>query len=205
MSERDTYEEELEKKDYYLTITVKNNLLLSMMGLHGIESVAELSRQSGVAQGVLGGYLRLLKPAYSLHTGDFFPSVKKLCEFFKCLPDHIFPEGHLHTPLETNTSSVEVSMEELKSIPGLVSSSPETLLIAAEVDSALDTALDSLTARQQSVVRMRFGLLDGKEYTYKEIGEKYDVTGARARQIERTALRQLRLPKRADKIRDALE
>jgi hypothetical protein len=194
-----------ERKDYHLTITVKNNLLLSMMKARGIESVSELSRQSGVSQGVLGDYLRLLKPACSPHTGDFFPSVTKLCEFFKCLPDHIFPEEHLHTPLETNTSSVEVSMEELKSIPGLVSSSPETVLISAEVDNALDIALNSLTARQQDVVRMRFGLLDGKEYTYREIGEKYDVSSGRVQQIEKKALRLLSHPARADKIRDALE
>ena len=204
MNECDAYEGGREKKDYRLVVAVKNNLLLRMMEANGIQTAAELSRQSGVSQVDIGRYLRLLYPAYSSR-GELFTGAARLCEFFKCLPDHIFPEGHLHTPLETNTSSVEVSMEELKSIPGLVSSSPETLLIAAEVDSALDTALDSLTARQQSVVRMRFGLLDGKEYTYKEIGEKYDVSVERARQIERTALRQLRLPKRADKIRDALE
>jgi RNA polymerase sigma factor (sigma-70 family) len=204
MSERDTYEEELEKKDYYLTITVKNNLLLRMMEAHGIPTAAELSRQSGVDQSTIGRYLRLLSPAYA-PCGGLYRNAERLCSFFKCLPDHIFPEEHLYTPLETNTSSVEVSMEELKSIPGLVSSSPETVLISAEVDNALDTALNSLTARQQGVVRMRYGLLDGKEYTYKEIGEKYDVSVERARQIERKALRLLSHPKRADKIRDALE
>ena len=192
-----------ERKDYHLTITVKNNLLLSMMKAHGIETVAELSRQTGITQKVLGDYLRLLRSAYNPRTKSIHPSVEQLCEFFHCLPDQIFPEEHLHTPLTTNTSSVEVSMEELKSIPGLIGPSPEDVLIGAEVNNALDAALDTLTARQKDVVRMRFGL-DGREHTLAEVAEKYGVGSERVRQIEKKALCLLRGPSRADVLRDAL-
>lgn len=191
-------------KDYRLTVTVKNNRMLALMEQHGIESVAELSRQTGITYGTLGGYLRLLIPAYSPRTQDFRPSVKRLCEFFKCLPDHIFPEEHLHNPLQTNTSSVEVSMEELRNIPGLIDNSPEVGLIESDVHNALYTALGVLTDRQKDVLSMRFGLLDGKEYTYREIGEKYGVGVECARQIEQKALRILRNPSRSNVIRDAL-
>jgi RNA polymerase sigma factor (sigma-70 family) len=192
-----------ERKDYHLTITVKNNLLLSMMKARGIETVAELSRQTGITQKVLRDYLRLLRSAYNPRTKSIHPSVEQLCGFFNCLPDHIFPEEHLHTPLTTNTSSVEVSMEELKSIPGLIGPSPEDVLIGAEVNNALDAALDTLTTRQKDVVRMRFGL-DGREHTLEEVAEKYGVGRERVRQIEKNALRLLRGPSRADVLRDAL-
>jgi len=199
----DVYTEYGEKKDYHLTVTVKNNLLLSMMKARGIETVAELSRQTGISQKVLGDYLRLLRPAYNPHTKGINPSVERLCEFFGCLPDHIFPEEHLHTPLETNTSSVEVSMEELKSIPGLMGPSPEDVLIGAEVNNALDAVLDTLTARQKDVVRMRFGL-DGREHTLDEIAIEYGIGRARVLQIEAKALRLLRGPSRADVLRNVL-
>jgi RNA polymerase sigma factor (sigma-70 family) len=193
-----------ERKDYHLTITVKNNLLLSMMKSRGIETVAELSRQTGVSQNELGDYLRLLKSAYSERLGDFRFNVKRLCEFFNCLPDHIFPEEHLHTPLTTNSSSVEISMEELKSIPGISSPSPDVALIRAEVDDALYAALNNLNAKQKDILRMRFGL-EGERYTLDEVAEKYGVSVERARQVEGKALRLLRESGYAKMLRDGLK
>ena len=193
-----------ERKDYHLTITVKNNLLLSMMKARGIETVAELSRQTGISQNELGDYLRLLKSAYSERLGDFRFNVKRLCEFFNCLPDHIFPEEHLHTPLTTNSSSVEISMEELKSIPGISSPSPDVALIRAEVDDALYAALNNLNAKQKDILRMRFGL-EGERYTLDEVAEKYGVSVERARQVEGKALRLLRESGYAKMLRDGLK
>jgi hypothetical protein len=191
-------------KDYLLTVSVKNNLLLSMMKSRGIETVAELSRQTGVSQSELGDYLRLLKSAYSERLGDFRLSVKRLCEFFNCLPDHIFPEEHLHTPLTTNTSSVEVSMEELKGIPGLLGPSPDVALIRAEVDDALYAALNNLNERQQDILRLRFGL-DGRAHTLEEVAEKHGVRKERVRQLEARALRLLRDSGHARMLRDGLK
>lgn len=202
----DIYEEHgggNERKDYHLTVTVKNNLLLSMMKERGIETVAELSRQTGITQNELGDYLRLLKPAYSARIGDFRLGVKRLCDFFKCLPDHIFPDEHLHTALTTNTSSVEVSMEELKSIPGLVDPNPETVLIRAEVNDVINAALNILTDRQKDIVRMRFGM-DGEAHTLAKVAEKYNVRVERVRQIEAKALRSLRKSGYAKMLRDGL-
>ena len=191
-------------KDYRLTVSVRNNLLLSMMEMHDIDTAAELARQSGVGQSIIGDYLRLLTPAYSPSTGRLYSSVERLCEFFKCEPDHIFPEEHLRNPLATNTSSVEVSMDELTNIPGLVDNNPEIRLIESDVHDALAKALDTLTLKQRDVLSMRFGFSDGKTYTFKEIGEKYGLTSSAIQQIEKKAIRLLRNSRKGAGLRDAL-
>lgn len=65
--------------------------------------------------------------------------------------------------------------------------------------------LTSLTEREQKVLRLRFGLDDGRPRTLEEVGKEFDVTRERIRQIEAKALRKLRHPSRSKKLRDYLE
>ena len=68
----------------------------------------------------------------------------------------------------------------------------------------LEDVLATLTPREQQVLRMRFGLQDGKPHTLEEVGKEFDVTRERIRQIESKALRQLRHPSRSKKLKDFL-
>ncbi len=65
--------------------------------------------------------------------------------------------------------------------------------------------LDTLTDREQKVLRLRFGLDDGRARTLEEVGREFDVTRERIRQIEAKALRKLRHPSRSKKLKDFLE
>ena len=65
--------------------------------------------------------------------------------------------------------------------------------------------LDSLTEREEKVLRLRFGLDDGRARTLEEVGKEFDVTRERIRQIEAKALRKLRHPSRSKKLKDFLE
>ncbi|WP_130863635.1 RNA polymerase sigma factor RpoD [Bacilliculturomica massiliensis] len=65
--------------------------------------------------------------------------------------------------------------------------------------------LDTLTEREQNVLKLRFGLDDGRARTLEEVGRKFDVTRERIRQIEAKALRKLRHPSRSKKLKDYLE
>lgn len=65
--------------------------------------------------------------------------------------------------------------------------------------------LDTLTEREQKVLRLRFGLDDGRARTLEEVGKQFDVTRERIRQIEAKALRKLRHPSRSKKLKDYLE
>ena len=65
--------------------------------------------------------------------------------------------------------------------------------------------LDTLTDREQKVLRLRFGLDDGRARTLEEVGKEFDVTRERIRQIEAKALRKLRQPSRSRKLKDYLD
>lgn len=65
--------------------------------------------------------------------------------------------------------------------------------------------LGSLTEREQKVLRLRFGLDDGRARTLEEVGKEFNVTRERIRQIEAKALRKLRHPSRSRKLKDYLE
>ena len=65
--------------------------------------------------------------------------------------------------------------------------------------------LDTLTDREQKVLKLRFGLDDGRARTLEEVGRRFDVTRERIRQIEAKALRKLRHPSRSKKLKDYLE
>ena len=68
----------------------------------------------------------------------------------------------------------------------------------------LGSVLDSLTPREEKVLRLRFGLEDGRSRTLEEVGKEFNVTRERIRQIEAKALRKLRHPSRSKKLKDFL-
>src|SRR5439155_8684945 len=69
----------------------------------------------------------------------------------------------------------------------------------------VEEVLDSLTDRERKVMRLRFGLDDGRSRTLEEVGKEFGVTSERIRQIEAKALRKLRHPSRSKKLKDYLE
>ncbi len=69
----------------------------------------------------------------------------------------------------------------------------------------LEEVLGTLTEREQKVLRLRFGLMDGRARTLEEVGKEFNVTRERIRQIEAKALRKLRHPSRSRKLKEYLE
>jgi RNA polymerase primary sigma factor len=69
----------------------------------------------------------------------------------------------------------------------------------------LDEVLNTLTEREGKVLRLRFGLEDGRQRTLEEVGKEFNVTRERIRQIEAKALRKLRHPSRSKKLKDFLD
>ena len=82
--------------------------------------------------------------------------------------------------------------------------SPEPQDVAAYtlLKEQLEEVMSTLTSREAKVLRLRFGLDDGKARTLEEVGKEFDVTRERIRQIEAKALRKLRHPSRSKKLRD---
>ncbi|MGO4307628.1 RNA polymerase sigma factor RpoD [Cupriavidus sp. RAF12] len=90
-------------------------------------------------------------------------------------------------------------------IEDVSASSPAEAAIQANLRAEIDLALNELSPREAKVLRMRFGLDTTSEHTLEEVGKQFDVTRERIRQIEAKAMRKLKHPSRADKLRLFLE
>ena len=83
--------------------------------------------------------------------------------------------------------------------------SPVDSIIGLSLREQTNKVLNTLTPREEKVLRLRFGLSDGCEHTLEEVGQDFAVTRERIRQIEAKALRKLRHPSRSKKLRSVLE
>ncbi len=105
----------------------------------------------------------------------------------------------LETPVGSEDSSQLGDFIEDETMPEPVETAARELL-----KEQVQNALSVLTERERQVLEMRFGLLDGKDYTLEEVGKHFNVTRERIRQIEAKALRKLRHPTRSRHLRDYL-
>ena len=103
----------------------------------------------------------------------------------------------LDTPVGDEEDTSIGSFVEDERTPGPADATSNALL-----SEALKEILDTLTEREADVLRMRFGMYDGRTHTLEEVGQIFGVTRERIRQIENKAIRKLRHPSRAKKIKD---
>ena len=103
----------------------------------------------------------------------------------------------LDTPVGDEEDTSIGSFVEDERTPGPADATSNALLA-----EALKEILDTLTDREADVLRMRFGMADGRTHTLEEVGQIFGVTRERIRQIENKAIRKLRHPSRAKKIKD---
>ena len=86
-------------------------------------------------------------------------------------------------------------------LPDTAGVSPAEAIINVDLKRQTAQALRTLSPREESIIKMRFGLEDGSEHTLEEVGQSFQVTRERIRQIEAKALRKLRHPSRSRKLR----
>ncbi len=79
---------------------------------------------------------------------------------------------------------------------------PDEAALKTITNEDIDGVLKTLSPREEAVIRLRFGLMDGRCHTLEEVGMEFDVTRERIRQIEAKALRKLRHPVRSNKFKD---
>ncbi len=103
----------------------------------------------------------------------------------------------LDTPVGDEEDTSIGSFVEDERTPGPADATSNAMLA-----EALKEILDTLTEREADVLRMRFGMYDGRTHTLQQVGQIFGVTRERIRQIENKAIRKLRHPSRAKKIKD---
>ncbi|MCD5567713.1 RNA polymerase sigma factor RpoD [Lactobacillus delbrueckii subsp. lactis] len=122
--------------------------------------------------------------------------VKKVREILKLCQEPV----SLETPIgEEDDSNLGDFIEDKDAM------SPEQHAANEMLKEQLAEVLDTLSDREEEVLRLRFGLDDGKARTLEEVGQHFEVTRERIRQIEAKALRKLRHPSRSSQLRDFLD
>ena len=122
-------------------------------------------------------------------------SEEKVCEIMMAALDPV----SLETPVgEEEDSKLEDFVQDS-------AQSVERTVMQARLKEQVDEALRKLPEREEQVLRLRFGLDDGRERTLEEVGREFNVTRERIRQIEAKALRRLRGNRRAKILRDYTE
>ena len=121
---------------------------------------------------------------------------EKVVEIQKIAQDPV----SLETPIGEEEDSLLVDfIEDTKTI------APGDMAAQSMLREQLIAALHKLTPREEKVIRLRYGLDDGRQRTLEEVGKEFNVTRERIRQIEAKALRKLRNPSKSKKLRDYLE
>ena len=159
--------------------------------VHMVETINKLIRVSRQLLQELGREPTAEELAVEMHMPE-----EKVREIMKIAQEPV----SLETPIGEEEDSHLGDFIPDDDIPAPAEAAAFTLL-----KEQLMEVLDTLTEREEKVLRLRFGLDDGRARTLEEVGKEFNVTRERIRQIEAKALRKLRHPSRSKKLKDYLE
>jgi RNA polymerase sigma factor (sigma-70 family) len=187
--------------DYRLQIKVKNNRILDQIEKCGYSSVGEFCRLNDLQATLVGKYVNLQKTPLNAK-GIFRSEVEKIALCLGCCCEDLFSEKQLETELESNTYIKKVSEAEVMlCLEKLQQPGAEEIVYQKQMQEQIGGIIAKLSPRQADIISMRYGFNGYAPHTYSEIGEKYEVTPNRIRDIEHKILRYLRHPgKSAGKI-----
>ena len=159
--------------------------------VHMVETINKLIRISRQLLQELGR-----EPTPEEIAEDMGMSVERVREILKISQEPV----SLETPIGEEEDSHLGDFIQDDNVPVPADAAAFTML-----KEQLEEVLDTLTEREQKVLRLRFGLDDGRARTLEEVGKEFNVTRERIRQIEAKALRKLRHPSRSRKLKDYLD
>jgi len=132
------------------------------------------------------------------------PSIEEIADKMGITPEKV--QNIQRIAKEPISLEAHVGEEEDSSLGDFISDpnalTPHEYMLQEMVKQTLDEVLETLTDREEKVLRLRYGLFDGKNHTLEEVGREFGVTRERIRQIEAKALRKLRSPSRQNKLRE---
>ena len=179
--------------DYRVKVQVKNNRLLSRIEEVGYKTIAAFCRDYDINQQEAGRIINLQRSPLN-SDGDYNPTAIKIIDALMVCPSEIWSDEQLTLKLESNTSSISLSSDEMR-----------TLSLSDNSDMELDIAKvlthENLKPRLAKAIKMRFGLDGYAEHTIKDVGKELGVSAGRAQQIIAHGLSKLRHKKVSEGLR----
>jgi RNA polymerase sigma factor (sigma-70 family) len=195
--------------EYRLKIKIQNNLLVSAIETAGYATPAAFGRAANVAPTSISRIVSMKDSPINKSTGAFTVDARKIMDCLGALPEDLWTDEQLTLELKTNAAQTSIGRRELAALLARntgeeveVLPAPEDAVAARELREKIAEILDTITPREAKVIRLRFGLDDGKERTLEEIGGIIEASRERVRQIEDKALRKLKHPTRHEVVQD---
>lgn len=185
-------------QDFVLDIRVKNGRLLSAMRSKGYSTAADLARACNIASSTVYAFLNLKEKPLTVR-GDYKPSVVKISEELHTIPSLLFPEGFLDNTLKTNRIEKVLSSADMIALCS-GEPNPQRILENRELKNELIKQISTLTKREQRILKARWGV-GCEELMAEDLAREFGITKTRVHQIEHRALKKLRHPVRANKIK----
>lgn len=187
-----------EASDFYAILKVQNGRIRRAMEDAGIATASELARAAGVHPTGVGDLLNF-KISPRKNDGGWRSVTVAVCDALNVLPDDLFPD-HLCVQMEANQIAAYVERGRLpfaayQHLPG-----PVEAAMTEEVKGKIARVLDTLTFREREILKRRYALDGGREYTLEECATIFNVSRVRVRQIEAKAIRKMQHPDRARKL-----
>lgn len=186
--------------EFRVTMSLKNNLLAQAREKLGLNQ-GQFAAACDVSSTEYGLYENLKKSPYNKH-GVMYLDAQKICSFLGKEPEELWPEAVLK--VKKNRVVKEMSAAQVMALTNPCKT-PLAELMGSELQKAAKDALATLTPREQRILELRCGFVDGRVYTLAEIGGMYDVTADRIRCIEYNALMKLRHPSRLKKLKEFVD
>ena len=201
--------------EYRVKVTVRNNLILAAIearGYVGWGSMGRFCDDYEIEQSRLASLVAMRESpinaggVVSKGSGAFSVTAQRLMEALGAAPSDLWTDEQLYAKLARNTAETTMGAEDFKALlqhqqnARLEVKSPEEVADVASVSKLVHEVLAGLTPRRRKVLALRFG----HDMTLEETATALGVTRERVRQIENEALRALRHPDNADRLRAAL-
>ena len=176
--------------EYAVKISIRNGLILRRMKELGIKTQTELAKQSGLAPSIVGMLIGLKKRPINKITGEWIDTAYALSSALRLEPEELWTEAQSNMALRNNTREINMDEEQVKQLA--TDGGVERLVLQNERVKALTKGLNTLSPREEYVIRRRF-------FDEDDLGAVAEGIGAspeRVRQIEAKALRKLSHPSR---------
>lgn len=207
------------KKDVRVKITVRNNLILAAVEAAGYKSLRafcqhhpEINYVSALnLVGMRARPTRRIASEQRLPGGvfDWSPTAKGLAAALGVEESELFSTEQVEmSPLKSNTATLAMAAPDARGwLTGHAEEAalpPDRKLIRASFEETVEEVIDTLSPRERLVLTMRFGVCGESKHTLEEVANKLNVTRERIRQIESKAVRLMRHPARAGRLKPYL-
>lgn len=186
-------------KDFKVNIKVRNNRIIKAIEESGGQLGQKWCDAHGLRYTSVNDLINLKASPLAANKIDLSTTAYRLCEILNKSPNELWSDEQIN-PLQINNVAIELSAPELKQIVAHSETEPDKLLALSEMKEKMADAINTLTNREQYIIKRRFF----DNMTLSEIAEEQGVISERIRQIEAKALRKLRHPRISNDMEDYL-